>query len=270
MNTADQIAALVAKYKQQGIPLSDAVWQTACACVGWPYVFGAWGAYCTTTERKRRYSSSHPTIYSACQVLRSSDPKLNCNGCKWYPNGQRVRCFDCRGFTDWCLLQFGIDLVGEGATSQWNNAKNWESKGLVSDGIPKNVLVCLFYKEKSDPSKMAHTGFGYNGATVECSAGVQKFDKMNSKWTHWAVPAGIREKPEPAPAPEPEPTPKKGYAIVTGKNLALREGPSTSAKVLTRLVTGTEVKIESIPGDWEYVKAGSRYGFVMKKFIKEG
>jgi len=270
MNNADQVAKLIEQYKQQGIPLSDAVWQTACACVGWPYVFGAWGAYCTTTERKRRYSSSHPTIYSACQVLRSDKPKSSCVGCKWYPDKKRVRCFDCRGFTDWCLLQFGIDLIGEGATSQWKNDKNWEQKGKISDGMPTDVLVCLFYPEKSNPNKMAHTGFGYNGATCECSSGVQKFDKMNSKWTHWAIPAGIREKPEPAPEPTPDPKPDKGYAIVTGKNLALRQGPSTDCSIITRVATGTKVKIESVPDDWEYVSVGGEKGFMMKKYLNEG
>lgn len=266
MNNADQVAALIEQYKHQGIPLSDAVWNTACACVGWPYVYGAWGAYCTTAERKKRYSDSHQTIYSACQVLRSKDPKSSCVGCKWYPNEKRVRCFDCRGFTDWCLLQFGIDLIGEGATSQWNTAKNWEAKGLISDGLPKDVLVCLFYPKASEPKKMAHTGFGYNGATCECSSGVQYFDVMKSKWTHWAIPAGIREKPEPSPDPKPA----TGYAIITGKNLALRQGPTTASAVIARYSTGTTVKIEPLPAEWEYVDAKGKHGFMMKQYLKEG
>ena len=272
MKSADYVTAKIEEWKKAQKPLIWIAWNVALLCVGWAYVFGARGELCTPANRRAYFKSkgaAHPTIATKCQVIRPDDPKASCNGCKWYPDKKRVRCFDCRGFTDWCLLQYGIDLLGEGATSQWNNAKNWEQKGLVSDGVPKGVLVCLFYKEKSDPSKMAHTGFGYNGATCECSSGVQKFDMMNSKWTHWAIPAGIREKPEPTPVP-PEPKPEKGTAIITGKNLALRQGPTTDSAVIARYATGTTVKIEKVPDDWEYVDAKGRKGFMMKKFLNEG
>lgn len=185
MNSANQVDELVTLLKQQGIPLSDAVWQTALACVGWPYVFGSWGEYCTPANRKRRSRDDHPTIVSKCQVLNGK--KDSCNGCKWFPGGAQVRMFDCRGFTDWCLKQFGMDLQGEGATSQWNTASNWKAKGTI-DTIPDDILVCLFVKKGS---KMEHTGFGYKGQTCECSSGVQHFTKRDKKWTHWAVPMGI-------------------------------------------------------------------------------
>lgn len=186
MNTANQVAQLIQQLKQQGIPLSDAVWQTALACVGWPYVFGSWGEYCTPANRKRRSRDDHPTIVSKCQVLNGK--KESCDGCKWFPNDENVRMFDCRGFTDWVLKQFGIDLTGEGATSQWNTNSNWSTKGEIKDGMPEDVLVCLFVKKGS---KMEHTGFGYKGQTCECSNGVQHFTTRNKKWTHWAIPAGI-------------------------------------------------------------------------------
>jgi len=184
MNTANQVDQLVQQLKQQGADLSDAVWQTALACVGWPYVYAAWGEYCTPANRKRRARDDHPTIVSKCQVLNGS--KSNCAGCKWLPDGQNVRMYDCRGFTDWCLKQFGIDLQGQGATSQWN-ADNWAAKGTI-DTIPDDILVCLFVNKGS---KMEHTGLGYKGETCECSSGVQHFTKRNKKWTHWAIPRGI-------------------------------------------------------------------------------
>lgn len=218
MNTANYVDEQITGWKQAGWTNQAIAWNTAMLCVGWPYVYGAWGAYCTTAERKKRYSSSHPTIYSACQVLRSSNPKKNCDGCKWYPDDQRVRCFDCRGFTDWILNRVGIDLIGEGCTSQWNTASNWSKKGKVADGIPANTLVCLFYPEKNNAKKMAHTGLGLNGETIECSSGVQYNKKMDKKWVYWAVPAGIEVGPIPdPPKPEPEtdrPTIRKGS---TGK-----------------------------------------------------
>ena len=195
VNNANQVDNLIDNLREmvrnREITLSEAIWMVALACVGWPYVFGAWGAECTVKERKKRYAA-HPkytSIKTACKAYNGG----SCSGCKWFPDGERVRCFDCRGFTDWCLKQFGFDLIGEGATGQWNTASNWLEKGSVKDGIPQGVIVCLFYESSDDPQKMAHTGFGFNGETCECSSGVQHFEKMKSKWTKWAIPACITE-----------------------------------------------------------------------------
>lgn len=189
MYSANYVDYLIKRLKEDnGIPLSDKMWQTALACVGWAYVFGAWGALCTVSERKQRYKYNNiAAILEKCQCLRSSDPKSSCSGCKWYPGKERTRCFDCRGFTDWVLKQYGFDLQGEGATSQWNTSANWCAKGNVSDGIPQGMIVCLFYEKACDPKTMSHTGLYYNGETCECSNGVQHFDKINKKWTKWAV-----------------------------------------------------------------------------------
>lgn len=207
MNTARFVDEQITIMKNRGAPLSDIAWEAALACVGWPYVYGAWGAYCTVAERKKRYSDDHPTIKTKCQAYTGG----TCDGCQWFPDGQRVRCFDCRGFTDWILKQAGIiDLVGEGATGQWNTASNWAAKGTVKEGIPQGVIVCLFYPKKDDPKKMAHTGLYFNGETVECSSGVEHHTKMAAKWTHWAVPNGLDGSvpvPTPAPLPDPEPIP---------------------------------------------------------------
>lgn len=199
MNNEKQVDELIKSMKAYGIPLSDAAWETALACVGWTYVFGAWGEECTPANRKRRARDDHKTIVTKCQVL--SGKKSGCDGCKWYPDGERVRMFDCRGFTDWVLKQYGIDLTGEGATSQWNTDSNWAAKGEIGS-VPENVLVCLFVKKGS---KMEHTGFGYEGATCECSSGVQYTMKRAKKWTHWAIPAGITDD-----VPKTHPTLRKG------------------------------------------------------------
>lgn len=197
MNSAKQVDALVNQWKAEGKSSTYIVWNTALECVGWPYVFGAWGAECTVAERKKRYRDAHPTIKTACKAFDGG----SCSGCKWYPGGERVRCFDCRGFTDWCLNRVGIDLKGEGATSQWNTSENWSAKGTI-DSIPKSTLVCLFVQKGN---KMEHTGFGMNNETVECSSGVQHFTQRKAKWTHWAIPKGIDGGIEPEPTPEPTP-----------------------------------------------------------------
>lgn len=187
MNTADYVDGLIAELKARvaniGIPLSEAAWQAALACEGWPYVYGAWGALCTVSERKKRfgYSPTHSTIKTACKAYNGG----KCDGCKWYPDGYRTRCFDCKGFTKWVIEQItGFKLYGDMVLTQWGHAENWCAKGTVSQGIPQGVLVCLF---KYNGEKWTHTGLYYNGETCEASSGVQHKTKMGSGWTHWAV-----------------------------------------------------------------------------------
>lgn len=203
MNTAKNVASLIDQWKASGAEKWRIAWSAALLCVDWPYVFGAWGAECTPAERRKRKRDDHPTIVSSCQVLNGS--KSSCSGCKWFPGGETVRCFDCRGFTDWCLNQAGIDLKGEGATSQWNTASNWLRKGDIAT-MPENTLVCLFVKKGT---KMEHTGFGLNNETCECSSNVQHFTKRNKKWTHWAIPRGLYERSE-EPVDDQKPTLRKG------------------------------------------------------------
>lgn len=190
MNTAADVAKQIETLKASGIPLQEVAWKTALLCLGWPYVFGGRGQYCTPANRRAMNWKSYPNIKAKC---KNFDGSGSCVGCKYYPDG-KSRFFDCRGFTYWVLLQvYGWKLMGAGATSQWNTASNWKSNGLISDGIPQDTLVCLFYPDKKDPSKMGHTGFGYNNETVECSDGVQYNKTRNKKWTHWAVPACVDE-----------------------------------------------------------------------------
>ena len=268
MNSADYVSELTNKLKNQGVPLSDVAWQTALACVGWPYVYGASGQECKPSNRKvyadKFYLQNHETIVTRCQALswdkETAKSKItgNCKGCKW---NLPVRMYDCRGFTYWILYQaFGWKLQGGGATSQWNTADNWSAKGTI-DTIPEDTLVCLFvHNDKKD--NMSHTGLGYHGATVEASSNVQYFETRNKKWTHWAVPKCVNA--EPIPIPE-------GYAEVTGKNVALREEPSTKATIIIRIKTGEQVKLTTPPpSEWDYVTYKGKKGYMMKKYLKEG
>lgn len=200
MNSAAYVDQQIAVIKQKGIPLADQVWETALLCVGWPYIFGDRGEYCTPEKRQAVYNKhGGDSLIKKCQVLSGS--KASCSGCKWLPGGEKVRSFDCRGYTYWCLLKFGIKIMGAGATTQWNDESNWAEKGTI-ENIPEDKLVCLFYTDKDNPKKMAHTGFGYKGETLECSNGVQHFTTRNKKWTHWAVPKGLYEGVSPIIPPE--------------------------------------------------------------------
>ena len=267
MNTAVYVDQLIAERRSQinagGILLSPACWDVALACVEWAYVYSAWGAECTKSEREKRYRmTSNENIVKACQILNGS--RGSCDGCKWYPDRFRTRCYDCRGFTRWVIEQVtGFKIQGETVASQWGCADNWCKKGEVKDGIPQGVLVNLFiYKG----GKWTHTGLYFNGATCECSNNVQYFETMKKgRWTHWAVAKPFeKELKEGNKVPE-------GYARVTGKRVALRQEPSTKAKILTRIDTGTDVKLEPEPEKkWDYVSYGGKTGWMMREFLEEG
>ena len=217
MNNAKEVDALIEKWKAEGQSKTYIVWNTAMACVGWSYVYSAWGAECTPAERRKRYKMcpSHETIKTRCKAFDNG----NCSGCQWFPDGERTRCYDCRGFTDWCIARIGFDLYGDTCSAQWNHKDNWKDKGEIAN-MPKDTLCCLFvYKG----GKWTHTGLGYNAETVECSSGVQYNSKRASKWTHWAIPAGLDgDTPIPPTPPQPEkkPTLRKGS---TGEYVVLAQ-----------------------------------------------
>ena len=211
MKTVEDLAAKVEELKTAGVPLSDAVWEAGKVCIGWPYVYGAAGGLCTPSNRRARINPEHSSIVTACQVLNGS--KSSCSGCKWYPGGKRVRQFDCRGYTKYLLELFGLKLNGGGCTSQWNDKSNWKEWGAIKDGIPDDILVCLFYSKNNKEVTWEHTGFGYHGETLECSKGVQYFPQRDRKWTHWAIPVGIDGE-----IPDIRPTIRKGN---TGKYVEL-------------------------------------------------
>lgn len=198
--------------------LPERVIEAAESQIGSPYVFGAWGALCTPSERRKRYGyhPEHQTILSECQVLRSKDRKPNCDGCKY--DGDR--CFDCRGFTDWTLNQVGIDLYGEGATTQYACMDNWIERGDIAN-MPECVC-CVFV---ADGSKKSHTGLYITGnQTIECSGEVKKCT-LTSRWTHYAIPRGLYTEEEIAEirktAPRPHRMLKKGC---TGTDVADLQG----------------------------------------------
>ena len=217
MNTATYVDALIADLKIQvangGIPLSDAAWQTALACQGWSYVYSAWEALCTPAERRKRFKlcPDKTSIKAKCKAFENGD----CNGCQWFPGGERTRCGDCRGFVRWIIEQItGFVIYGDTVSTQWNHKDNWCVKGQFGvDPVPQNVLVNVFIKNSS--GKWTHTGLYYNGATCECASGVQHFNPMKkNRWTHWAVAACFKTGwTMPEPPKEPEKQPEKGQTV---------------------------------------------------------
>lgn len=181
MMTIDQVEAIRQQLLAEGAAKPEIIRQLAVNCIGWPYVFGAWGEQCSPAARKRRARSDHPTIVSKCPAL-SEGRTCNAEQCKW---GIGVRMFDCRGFTCWLLRQVGLDLSGQGATSQWKADANWIRKGPIEE-LPD--AVCCLFRQKG--ASMEHTGMHIGGgAVVDCSVNVRSVGL--SGWTHYAIPAGL-------------------------------------------------------------------------------
>ena len=199
MNTLTQVDELIAQMKAEGQSAPEIVRQTALACLEWPYVFGAWGEECTPANRRRRARDDHPTVVSKCQVL--SGRAASCYGCKW---GEGVRMYDCRGFTAWLLRQVGLDLTGQGATSQYNTASNWAERGKIS-AMPD--CVCCVFRQVNGRT-MEHTGMHVGGGVViDCSTGVSSVGMRG--WTHYGVPVGLYSEGE-IPVETVKPVLRKG------------------------------------------------------------
>lgn len=180
MRTADEVDHLIEQYKAEGLSAPEIISRIAPECVGWPYVFGAWGEMCTPSNRKKRVRDDHPTIKSSCPALNGG----SCAQCKW---GIGVRMYDCRGFTAWLVRQVGLDLTGGGATSQYNYAPNWAQRGEISE-MPADVVCCVFRKVGST---MEHTGMHIGmGRVIHCSHNVEE-GTAKKGWTHYAIPAGL-------------------------------------------------------------------------------
>lgn len=272
MKTADQVAAIIEQVKHDMahglLTASLAAWKAALACNEWAYVYGAYGEYCDPSNRRSRASTKHPKIKEKCKNFNGNDNiPAGCVGCKWFlgtaesdqkVHAGRTRFFDCRGFVYWILHQvLGMwDKCPAGATTMWKKESNWKAKGLVKEGVPKDVLVCLFYPSADDPGKMAHVGFGYNGETVECSSGVEYHPSYDKKWTHWAVPACIDGEiptPEP-PDPDKKPTLRKGdsgpYVTLAQTELLQRGYDLGSWGADGKFGAQTEKAVKQFQTDW--------------------
>ena len=198
MNTASKVASLMEDWKKESIAKTVFVVKLANALIGWSYVFGARGEYCSPANRRRFYNSKgKPTIKSKCQNFDGSGYS-GCAGCKWYPGGC-TQFFDCRGFTYWLFKQIGILISGSGATSQYNDDTNWSEKGPI-ENMPKDKVCCVF-RYDSSTKKMEHTLL-YDGAGhyIHCSSEVKKCNASQYKATHYAIPKGLYDGAETRPS----------------------------------------------------------------------
>lgn len=210
MKSAKQVNALVDEWKQAGLSKAEIVTKAAEAELGWPYVWGATGQECIPAKRQAFANRSvcpsgeSEVIVKKCQVLNGS--RSSCDGCKYYPGGQRVLIDDCQGFVKQILKRIGITVTGGGASSMWKDDSNWEAKGTI-DTLPER-LCCVFWQNPKKPTVMEHIGFyAGNGIMIHCSGEV-KIEKLSKKATHWAIPKGLEG--GVVPVPDTKPTIRKG------------------------------------------------------------
>jgi uncharacterized protein YgiM (DUF1202 family) len=184
-------------------------------------------------------------------------------GDKWY--GFWVT--DCSGLFSWAFEELG-GYMYHGSNTMWDKyctAQGELIKGKRDDGQELKAGTAVFCYNK-DTGKRGHVGLFVGDCVIEAAgakSGVITSKITDKKWVEWGELKGVDYEADPEPVPA-------GYAIVTGKNLALRQGPSTSCKVITRAPTGSRVKITEPPSEWEYVTYNGKQGYMMKQYLKEG
>ena len=261
MNTAKQVDSMLSGWKSEGLKKQDIVVKLANACMGWSYVFGARGEYCTPANRRRFYESKKKeTIKSKC---KNYDGTGSCSGCKWYPGGQ-TRFFDCRGFTYWCFLNgAGIKIMGAGATSQYNDDSNWSEKGDISR-MPKDKVCCVF---RWDGKTMAHTLlYDGNGNYIHCSGEVKKCKMSAYNATHYAIPKGLYDGGGGGGGGD-VPVAQAKVIATSGGSVNMRSKPSTNASIVMQVKIGTIVDVYEKGDDWCRVGYDGKTGYMMTKFL---
>ena len=264
--TAKQVDEMLNYWLGQGLPKPEVVVKLANACLGWNYIFGDRGEYCTPSHVKSRISSlaqSHPSNSEAlkkkCQITNGSG-KTSCNGCRFYPDGE-TRAYDCRGFTYWCFLKgAGITIEGAGATSQYNNNNNWSEKGLIAN-MPKDKVCCVFRYDSSKRTYEHTLIYDGEGHYIHCSSEVKKCDASKYKATHYAIPKGLYGGDIPVSYKA------KVYAS-SGSTVNMRASASASSAVIVQVPIGTIVDVKENKGDWSKIVYDNKTGYMMSKFLQ--
>ena len=260
MNTATKVDQLMKEWREEGIAKTIFVVRLANACLGWAYVFGARGENCTPSNRRSYYNAKKKdAIKLKC---KNFDGAGSCSGCKWHPGGT-TRFFDCRGFTYWLFKQIGITINGGGATSQYDDNKNWDKKGPIEE-MPLDCVCCVF-RYDSNTKKMEHTLlYDGDGHYIHDNGEVRKVDMGKYNATHYAIPKGLYSE---VPDKKDEVVIVVGYATVKGGNLNLRSAQSATSARLAQIPDKTKISIIEQGNEWCKVVYNQYTGYVMTKFL---
>lgn len=230
----------------------------------WGYIWGTAGVLWTAAKQ------------AALEKTTDADREMGRKyGSRWI--GHYVA--DCSGLFSWAFNQLG-GYMYHGSNTMWDKyctSQGELNKGKRADGQELKPGTAVFtYNTKTH--KRGHVGLYIgNGKVIEAEGTLKGVitSNVNGKWDEWGelkgVDYGTQPQPTPTPTPTPSPTPipPAGQAVVTGKNVALREGPSTGTPVMIRIPTGTTVNLATVSG-WTYVKYKALTGFMMNEFIDIG
>ena len=213
----------------------------------WGYIWGKWGQ-----------------IWTAKDQANASREMTVKYGSKWI--GHHVA--DCSGLFRWAYDQFGL-AIAHGSNSIYDRyckSKGKLKNGKRTDGQELKPGSPVFTGTEGD---RGHIGLYIGGGDVieakGTQAGVVKSKVADSKWTWWGELSAVVYTDAPEPKPEP------GYAVVTGKRVALRKDPSKSSAIIMRVDTGETVKLEEEPPkEWDYVEYKGKTGWMMREFLNEG
>lgn len=233
----------------------------------WGYIWGAAGIMWTKAKQDQKVSYMVSKYGSGWKTSKEAKDD-NYYGSAYYGDkwiGHYVA--DCSGLFSWAFKELG-GSIAHGSNSIWDRycaSKGKLSGGRRTDG--QELLPGTAVFTGTDSSK-PHIGLYVGGTVIEASGskvGVITTDIGNSKWKYWGQLKDVNYNGGGGDQPVP-----KGKAIVTGKNLALRQGPGTEFGIRTRIPMGNTVKLEEIPEGWTFVSYGGKSGFVMDKYIKKG
>lgn len=221
MYTASYVSGELARMKAEGLTKAEIINVVSDLCIGWPYVFGAYGQDCTPAQRNKYagYRQDHAAaIRDACPVLGQKQSAISahikpgcpvsCENCDW--NGTLIA--DCRGFTRLLLQWVGLSLYGGTVTAQWEYGPNWAAQGNI-DTLPRGLVCCVF--------RPGHTGMYVGNDTVRHCGGrkgqvVEEKLPGTPRWERWGIPAGLYTNEELR---------KAGLAVDESKNIpTLRRG----------------------------------------------
>ena len=180
---------------------------------------------------------------------------------------------DCSGLFYWAFKKLG-GYMYHGSNTMWNKyctAQGKLSGGRRTDGQEIKPGTAVFVlKGTSDRS---HVGLYIgNGEVIEAAgtkSGVIKSKVTNKKWAEWGELKGVDYSGESS-GDTPEPTPAQDdtsatTAVVNAAKVALRAGPSTSDKVLTRVNKGERVTV--LGESWTKIIYQGKTGYMMTKFL---
>jgi len=219
----------------------------------WGYIWGTAGEMWTAARQR------------ALEKTTDSDREMGRKyGSRWI--GHRVA--DCSGLFSWAFKELGGYMYHGSDTMFRKYCTNHGelNKGKRTDGQTLKVGTAVFTYNKKK-GKYGHVGLYIGNGLVIEAAGTQQgiiASPVDKKWTHWGELKGLQYEGGDQPV-------AKGYALVTGKRVALRSAPSKSASIITRIDTGKTVKLETPPPtEWDYVSFNGKEGYMMKEFLKEG